>query len=185
MNIRKSLLAAALAALPLLPAGAAPLMNGPALQTPQARAALAAQLALQRPMQGLDADHDYSFSSQHPGEQGTQVIRADHTYKGVRVFGSESVIVANGAGKIISESVAERRQFLGKGLANRLGAATADFSVKPAIGPQDAIDAALRSVGRGGVPVAPPRAELIVYPIVTSERLPSAANKPEDLAELE
>ncbi|MES2324156.1 MAG: M4 family metallopeptidase [Pseudomonadota bacterium] len=181
MNIRKSLLAAALAAWPLLPAGAAaPLMNGPALQTPQARAALAAQLALQRPLHGLDADHDYSFSVQHPGEQGTQVTRADHTYKGVRVFGSESVIVANAAGKILSESVAERRQFLGKGAANRLGALTADFSVKPAIGPKEAIEAAVRSVAQGGVPVAPPRAELIVYPLVSSERLPSAANKPEE-----
>ena len=180
MNLRKTLLAASLCALSSTAALAAPLMNGPMLYTPQQLAALAAQLASHRPMLGLDADHSVQFSTQHPGEQGTQVIRVDHTYKGVRVFGSESVIVSNASGKILSESVADRRSSLGKGNSNRLGMSTADFSVKPAISPAEAIAAAIKSVARGTVAVVSPRAELIVYPIVSTERVAAAANKAED-----
>ncbi|MES2898839.1 MAG: M4 family metallopeptidase [Pseudomonadota bacterium] len=178
MNIRKTLLAASLGALSAA-ALAAPLMNGPARYSPAQLTALAAELASHRPMLGLDKDHSVQFSAQHPGEQGTQVIRADHTYKGVRVFGSESVIVSNGS-KIISETVADRRSALGKGASNRLGINTADFSVKPAITPAEAIAAAIKSVAKGGVAVVPPKAELIVYPIVTTERVSAAANKPEE-----
>ena len=36
--------------------------------------------------------------------QGTQVVRAAHTYKGLRVFGSESVVVVDAAGAILLAS---------------------------------------------------------------------------------
>ena len=52
--------------------------------------------------------------------------------------------------------------------------------VKPAITPEAAIDTAIKSVALGSVAVAPPRAELVIYPIVKTERLPSAAGKGEE-----
>ena len=185
MMMRKTLLAAIAGALPLL-AGAQALparfmMNGPAVLAPQAAAAALAQLGA-RPAAAPHSDQALRFVAQHPGEQGTFVLRADHTYKGVRVFGSETVLVTDAKGKILSESVAERRQGLGK-------AATASgqgggMSVQPSITPKDAIDAALRSLMQDGaqdcVPVVAPRAELIVYPIVKTERAPGAVGKPEE-----
>lgn len=188
MKIRKTSLAVVLGAMPwlaLAPAhAAAPLMNGPAVQSQQALSTLLGELGAQRAQRGLDGDHQFAVASQHPGPSGTQVVRADHTYKGIRVFGSESVVVSNSAGKILSESVAERRPGLGKPSASAgkpagMGAAPV-FHVKPTISAQDAIATAIKSVAAGGVPVTPPRAELIIYPIVKTERLPSAVNKPEE-----
>jgi Zn-dependent metalloprotease len=97
----------------------------------------------------------------------------------VRVFGSESVVVVDGGGHIVSESASDRRMNLGKGTSNKLGAPTSDFSVKPAISSKAAIDAALASIGSGAVHVTPPSAELIIYPVVKTERVPAAAAKDE------
>jgi Zn-dependent metalloprotease len=184
MKMRKTLLAAVIGALPCMigaPALAAgPMMSSPIVQTPDTNAALIAQLAAQRTALGLDADHNFALASQHPGVQGTHIARVDHTYKGVRVFGSESVIVTDDAGHILSESVSDRRQYLGKGPSNKLGAATADFNVKPTISAKAAIDAALKSLPAGATHVASPSAELIIYPIMRTERLPGALNKPEE-----
>ncbi len=188
MTMRKTLLAALAGALPLL-AGAQVLparfmMNGPAVLSPQAAAAALNQLSAQRALSGFNPDHALRLATQHPGEQGTYVLRADHTYKGVRVFGSESVVVTDAKGKILSESVAERRQKLGKAVPTADGPGIGGFSVQPSITPKDAIDAALRSLMQGGtqmgVAVVAPRAELIVYPIVKTERAPGAADKPEE-----
>ncbi len=182
MNMRKTLLAASLGALPLLCGGAAaavPMMSAPVVQSPQAIAAVVAQLAAQRASHGLDNDHGFVVASQHPGLQGTQVVRAAHTYKGVRVFGSESVVVLDKNGRIVSESASSLRQDLGKGRSNRLGAATSDFDVTPAISTKAAIDAAIASVAPGATQVAPPQAELIIYPLVKTERVPEAAGKDE------
>jgi len=179
MNIRKTALAALVGALPLVAMQAAPaanLMNGPVLQAPQALAALMGELAAQRAMQGLDSDHQFALASQHPGTDGTLVLRVDHTYKGLRVFGSETVIVSTPSGKVLSQSVADRRQKL----AAASPAKGPAFNIKPAITPQEAVAIAVRSVAAGGVQLAAPRAELLVYPLVRSERLPTAANKPEE-----
>ncbi|HEY0489598.1 MAG TPA: M4 family metallopeptidase [Telluria sp.] len=159
--------------------GASPLMGAPASVDAQAATALVSKLTAHRTLQGLDADHNYVVTNQHPGVEGTVVARASHTYKGVRVFGSESVVVVNGAGQILSESVSERRLFLGRGPANKLGAVTASFSVKPAITPQAAIAVAVKSTAPKGKPQVAPTAELVVYPIVKTERVPAAASKPE------
>jgi Zn-dependent metalloprotease len=179
MNIRKTTLAAVLGALPLMAMQAAPaatLMNGPVLQAPQALAALMGELGAQRALQGLDSDHQFVLGSQHPGADGTVVLRIDHTWRGLRVFGSETVVVSTPSGRVLSQSVADRRQKLGAASTAK-GAA---LSIRPAITPQEAIATAVRSVAAGGVPVAAPRAELLVYPLVHSERVPSAANKPEE-----
>jgi Zn-dependent metalloprotease len=183
MKIEQTLLSAAVAialANLAMPAGAAPLMSAAVVQSSEQSAALVAMLAAQRASRGIDADHGFVLSKQHPGAQGTQVSRFDHTYKGVRVFGAESVVLTDAAGRIVSESTSERRQNLGKGSANRLGAATADFSVVPAISTKAAIDAVLAALPAGTTNVAPASAELIVYPIMKTERVPSAVDKAEE-----
>ena len=183
MNIRKTLLAAAVSALPLLaacPAGAAPMMSPLVAQSPAQAAALLAALAAQRNAHGLDADHSFVVSRQHPGADSNQVTRFDHTYKGVRIFGSDSVLVTDAGGKIVSESVSERRLNLGKGAANRLGAATADFDVRPTLSTKTAIDAALRSLPAGAGHLSPPSAELIIFPVMKTERVPGSLSKADD-----
>jgi Zn-dependent metalloprotease len=178
MTIQKTLLAAALALCGS--AGAATtMMSAPTAQDPQAGAALVARLAAQRAGLGLDGDHNYAVAASHPGVQGTAITRLDHTYKGVRVFGSESVVVTDARGQLLSESVSERRLNLGKGPANKSRNLAAEFDVRPAISAKAAIDAAIRSIPAAASHVASPSAELIIYPIMKTERLPSAADKPE------
>jgi len=167
-------------------AAAAPLMGAPKAASTQANAALVAKLAAGRASRGLDTNHGFAVTRQHPGVQGTQVVRAAHTYKGLRIFGSESVVVLDTAGAIVSEAASERRLHLGRGAANRLRPLTADFSVKPGIFSKAAIDAAV-AASAGGAPaadaaapathVAPPSAELLIYPVMRIERTPGAADK--------
>lgn len=182
MTIRKSTLAVLIGAMPLLTitACASPkLMNGPVQQSPQALGALMEELSARRALNGFDSEHRFVVASQTPGAGNTRVVRADHTYKGVRVFGSESIIITGPDGKIISESVSERRTRLsqsGPGSADGNGG----FEVKATATPQQAIDTAVKSVAVNGVPVVPPRAELIIYPIVRTEREPAAMNKAEE-----
>ena len=156
-------------------------MSAPVTPTPQSRAALLAQLEARRAGRGLDARHGFAIVSQHPGLQGTQVARVAHTFKGVPVFGSESVVVLDAGGRIQSESASERRLGLTKGSA-AAGAGAApgsDFSVVPAISSKAAIDAALASLGTEARHVTPPSAELIIYPVMRTERVSSARDKPE------
>ena len=185
MNIRLTLLAAALGALPLIPhlASAAPdapmMMSAPVSVTPEAGAALMAQLAAANPVSGLDLDHGFALSSQHPGVKGTQVTRVAHTYKGVRVFGSETVVVTDQTGNIVSESLSDRRAAPGKGARGQPGAAMHGFGVTPRIARASAIETAIAALKASGVHVTSPNAELIIYPIMKTERLPAARNKPE------
>jgi len=157
------------------------MMSAPVTQSAAASAALVAKLARGRTARGLDNNHGFALTRQHPGIHGTQVVRAAHTYKGLRVFGSESVVVVDAAGAIVSESAATRRLHLGRGPANRLGAATQDFNVKPLVPPKAAIDAAvgatLSATGPDAVHIVPPTAELLIYPVMKMERLPGAVNK--------
>jgi len=184
MSLRTHSLAAALAATATLalPAatGAAQLMTPATTQPATTTASLAAMLTAQNAAQGLDANHGVAFVRQHPGAQGTQVTRFDHTYKGVRIFGADTVVVTDDAGKALSVSVSERGQNLGKGAANRIGPSTSDFDVTPVLSTKAAIDAALRTLQAGAanaVHQTPPTAELIIYPIVKTERLATALTK--------
>jgi len=203
MSVRTTLLASALAtalasavgALFASGAAAAPMMSTPKAASAQASAALVSKLAAQRASRGLDTNHGFAVTRQHPGVQGTQVVRAAHTYKGLRVFGSESVVVLDSAGAIVSEAASERRLHLGQGAANRLRPMTADFNVKPAIFSKAAIDAAVAATvpAAAGAPpgasaatpastpaathVVPPTAELLIYPVMRIERTPGAADK--------
>ena len=198
MNKRMILLAslgacslAAATAAPTAPAASATpgvaTMSAPVAATAQSRAALLAQLEARRAERGLDARHGFAIVSQHPGLHGTQVARVAHTFKGVPVFGSESVVVVDTVGKIRSESASGRRLGLTRansaGMIAAAGSAVAapgsDFSVVPAISSKAAIDAALASLGTEARHVAPPSAELIIYPVMRTERVQGARDKPE------
>src|SRR5438067_6513703 len=98
MSFPKTMLAASIAVLFLgsqaLAAG--PLMSSPAAQaSPQQTAALIAKLAETRGAHGLDQNHGFAIAARHPGVDGTTITRADHTFKGVRVWESESVVVTD------------------------------------------------------------------------------------------
>jgi Zn-dependent metalloprotease len=186
MNCRKKVIAASLAAFPLMLCNAAtaagPMMGAPLLTVPaQAKtpdSALVARVAAANDKRGLDRDHGYAVASKHPGVAGTRITRLQHTYKGVRVFQSETVLVTNDAGKIVSESVADRRAGLGYGASSTvLGGAYASFSVQPSIAPARAVEMAVASIFPAGVQTAKPGVELIVFPIVDSVHVAAAANK--------
>jgi len=189
MNQRSlTLLAASLGAMSYLAcasAEAAPLpntmMSAPVQATPQSRAGIVAQLEARRAQHGLDARHGFTVLVQHPGMQGTQVARVAHTWKGVPIFGAESVVVLDPSGRIQSESSSERRAGLGKnnGTAAATGGPGSDFSVVPAISSKQAIDKALASIGQDARHVAPPSAELIIYPVMRTERTAAARDKQE------
>ncbi|MCS0592496.1 M4 family metallopeptidase [Massilia norwichensis] len=189
MNQRSfTLLAASIGAVSSLahaPLAAAPLpqtmMSAPVVSTPQARAGIVAQFEARRAQRGLNANHGFAVLVQHPGMQGTQVARVAHTWKGVPIFGSESVVVLDPNGRIQSESSSERRAGLGKstGTASATNGPGQDFSVVPAISSKQAIDKALASIGADARHVAPPSAELIIYPVMRTERTAAARDKQE------
>ena len=137
--LKAALLAAAVLFAPafvpaLVPAAlAAPMMGPPLKLDSKAQAQVVNQLVARRPAVGLDADHGYKVMAQHPGVQGTHVVRAAHLYKGLRIFGSESVVVLDARRQIVSESASPRRLHLGRGAANRMQGATGGFNIKPTI----------------------------------------------------
>jgi Zn-dependent metalloprotease len=178
MKLRKTLLALS-AATACVSAGAAPaqMMARPFSHAPaQESAALVQKLAAGHASAGLDGDHGYAPLTEHPGEAGTRIARYAHTYKGVRVFGSDSVVVSDARGNVVSASASDRRNGLGQGTANTL-AATRAFSVQPAITAPAAIDAAVRATAPGGVHRSAPSAELVIYPVLRQVRLPGKENK--------
>jgi Zn-dependent metalloprotease len=189
MNKRsRKLLAASIGAMSVLsgaPLAAAPLpntmMSAAVAATPQSSAAIVAQLEARRAERGLDARHGFKVLAQHAGMQGTQVARVAHTWKGVPIFGSESVVVLDAGGSIQSESASERRAGLGKnaGTATASDGPGKDFSVVPAISPKQAIDKALGTLVAEASHVTPPSAELIIYPVMRTERTVAARDKPE------
>ena len=173
--LKAALLAAAVLFAPT--ALAAPMMGPPLKLDGKAQAQVVNQLAARRPAVGLDADHGYKVMAQHPGVQGTHVVRVAHLYKGLRIFGSESVVVLDARRQIVSESASPRRLHLGRGAANRMQRATGGFNVKPTINRKAAIAAALRDMPDGVVNVVAPTAELLIYPMMRDERAPGAEGK--------
>jgi Zn-dependent metalloprotease len=109
------------------------------------------------------------LARQYPGAEGTTIVHADHTFKGVRIFDSESVLVMGPDGAIVSESISDRRA----GLKHK------DLDVTPSTSPASAIESVIRAVAPDGKHAAPPSAELIIYPVVTQVRVASAFGKAE------
>jgi Zn-dependent metalloprotease len=169
MNFRKTLIAASIAAIPFMTAPAVQaesMMSAAKSHSAQDDASLIAKLMGQRGAHGLGADHGFAMGNQHPGMNGTQIARVDHTFKGVRVFSSESVVVTNNAGDILSESVADRRSGLAK-----------NMNVNPSVSAKAAIDGVVAAIAPNGVHLVQPSAELIIFPVMTQVRTASAGNK--------
>ena len=182
MKLRKTLIAASLAAIPMMLAGQAvagqKMMGDPVAAVASDEAALVGKLKAAHGKQGLDDDHGYKVEKMHAGVRGTKVSRLAHTYKGVRVFHSETVLVTNDAGKIVSESVSDRRSGLGYGAkAAKMGGKYSSFNVQPAISAAAAISVVTNAIGPITGQAATPKAELIVYPVVSQVRTAAAANK--------
>ena len=169
MEFRKSLIAAAIAMVAAQASAAPSMMASPVAFSAQEKARLVSTLNGERGKYGLDADHGYAIASQHPGEQGKAISRVNHTYKGVRIFESETVVVTDQGGNIVSESVGERR----KGLSGKR------FDVKPSISSKAAIARANRSLTGAGAEIDPPSAELVIFPMMKTVRAPGAENKAE------
>ena len=169
MEFRKSLIAAAIAMVAAQASAAPSMMASPVAFSAQEKARLVSTLNGERGKYGLDADHGYAIASQHPGEQGRAISRINHTYKGVRIFESETVVVTDQGGNIVSESVGERRQ----GLSGKR------FDVKPSISSKAAIARANRSLTGAGAEIDPPSAELVIFPMMKTVRAPGAENKAE------
>jgi Zn-dependent metalloprotease len=186
MNLRLSIIAAAIAALPALHAdaqtrGVLPESLMAASVEPMnatAKANLENRLAARRAAAGLDDEHGYKITVQHPGEAGTRITRAQHTFKGLRIFGSDSVIVSDDSGEIISESASNRRQALSSSRA-AVAAGQGMPDVTAAITPEDVINSVVKRVAPVGVHRWKPEAELLIYPVMKSVRTAAAANKAE------
>ena len=181
MKLRKSLLAAAVAA-SFAPAfaGVLPdtLMASPAQpMSVEAKAGLVSRLDARRAAAGLDSEHGYKLREQHPGMHGERIVRADHTFQGLRVFGSESVVVTDENGEIISESASDRRNGLDASRAARAAGKGAP-DTRPAFGADEAIRIAV-SRTPGKLQRSKPEAELLIWPVVKTVRTAAAANKAE------
>ncbi|GJI88669.1 M4 family metallopeptidase [Duganella hordei] len=145
------------------------------IASPPEAAGLVARLAALDAARGPATDYSFHISSQHPGVTGQKITRAQHTYKGLRVFGSESVVVTDASGGIISVSTSDRRPALSPNAA----AATPLTDTTPVLSTDDAIAVAAKSTAPRGTHRWPPSAELLVYPLMNSVRKPTAAGKPE------
>ncbi|SFF55156.1 Zn-dependent metalloprotease [Duganella sp. CF458] len=181
MKLRKSLLAAAVAA-SFAPAFAGVLpdnmMAAPAQpMSLEAKANLASRLEARRSAAGLDSEHGYKMREQHPGANGHRILRADHTFQGLRVFGSESVVVTDENGDIVSESADNRRNGLDSHRSARATGKAAPETTA-AFSADEAIRIAVSRTG-GKTHRIKPEAELLIWPVVKTQRTAAAANKAE------
>jgi len=167
MKVRKTLIAIAIA-LVAAQASATSMMAGPVAFSAQEKARLISTLNGERGKFGLDTNHGYTIASQHPGAAGQAISRMNHTFKGVRIFESESVIVTDKGGNIIGESATDRRG----------GLSALRFDVKPTLTGSDAIAKAKKNIA-AGTDIDPPSAELIIYPVMKTVRVAGAENKAE------
>ncbi|MRW94736.1 M4 family peptidase [Duganella sp. FT80W] len=185
MNPRAPLLAACIALAPLH-ALAVQLMSAPvAIANPQENTSLVSRLNALDNRPGLSADYSFRISSQHPGVVGQKITRAQHTYKGLRVFGSETVVVTNTSGDIVSVAAADRRPGLTPSAVTPSGIATPSppppDQLTPNLSSDDAIARAVQAVAATGATHRwTPSAELLIYPVMKTVRTSSAANKPDD-----
>ncbi|MYN17332.1 M4 family peptidase [Rugamonas sp. FT107W] len=142
--------------------------------TPQDNSGLVAKLTAMEAARGVAPELSFRIRSIHPGVAGQKVVRVQHTYKGVPVFGSESVVVTDAAGNIVGVSAADRRGQLAAGLAP-----SSISDMVPTLSAGDAIAIAAKSVAPRASNRWPPSAELTIYPVMKTVRMPSAAGKAE------
>lgn len=141
---------------------------------PQESAAIVAKLAYKN---NLGQAHGYAISMQHPGADGVKIHRLNHTWNNVPILGSESIVVTNQSGAIISETHDDKRVGL---VANpSLGKAAAPMSVVPKLSAAEAIARTVQNLAQNGTHHHQPSAQLVIYPQVKSVRVAAAKNKPE------
>jgi len=169
MKVRKTLIATAIA-LVAAQAGATSTMASPVAFSAQEKARLIATLNGERGKFGLDTNYGYALGAQHPGAVGQAISRMHHTFKGVRIFESESVIVTDKGGNIVGESATDRRG----------GLSALRFDVKPTLSGTDAIGKAKKLLPSSGTDMFAPSAELIIFPVMQTVRVAGAENKAED-----
>ncbi|WP_338845791.1 M4 family metallopeptidase [Massilia sp. W12] len=177
MKLRLSLLAASIA-LATLSAQAAPtLMSAP---VPTLAYKQQQELIQQlRSAQGLDEYNSFAVTRQHPGAGETKIVRLAHTHQGLRVWQSESVVVLNKGGKILSRADGERRGALLRAGASLSASEGKLFDTTPKLSSEEAIAIAVKRIAPGGKHMEQPQAELMIYPKTLRQRIPAAANKPE------
>ncbi|GAB3458754.1 M4 family metallopeptidase [Massilia terrae] len=160
-----------------LRAPASAMMSAPVRAPEEAQVKIALDGA--RLKYGLDNDHGYRLTARHPGGPGAWVTRYAHTYKGLRILGSESVIVSDAGGKVVGETLQDLRSGLGQGAGSSLLAGSfIQFDVTPRVAAADAVRTAqgvapLRVVAEA----APASAELLIYPVQQRMRAASVLGK--------
>ena len=181
MTFRLTLLAASLALIASGQSMAQYGQHGPALMsqnfsvsTTQQSTDLLSQLAAKH---SLTSDFGFVVGTEHPGVAATKVVRVNHTFQGVRVWGGESVLTVDANNNIMSESIAERRQGL---LAATSVVMAKQLNMVPDLSDQEVIGRVTNTLApNGGTDLVKPRAELIVFPTMSTVRVASAVNKAE------
>jgi Zn-dependent metalloprotease len=181
MNFRLTLLAASLALIASGQSLAQYPQHGPAMMsqtfsvsTTEQSSDLLSQLSAKH---GLTSEFGFVVATEHPGADSAKVVRVNHTFQGVRVWGGESVLTVDAYNRILSESIAERRQGL---LAATSVVLVKQLNMVPDLSDQEVIGRVANTLApNGGTDLVKPRAELIIFPILNTVRVASAVNKPE------
>jgi Zn-dependent metalloprotease len=115
-----------------------------------------------------------ALDTTHPGVAGTRIARLHHTYRGVRIWQSESVVTLADDGAVLGETLSDRRAALA--MAAEAGADA--LPERPALSAQDAINLVLAGIERGARPLEETTAELVVYPLMARTRTRTGEGKP-------
>jgi Zn-dependent metalloprotease len=171
MKFRLTLIAASLT----LVAASSFAANTPAFSVaPQESAAVVANLTYKN---NLGQAHGYAIAAQHPGADGAKIHRLNHTYNNVPIYGSESIVVTQPNGTILSETHDDKRA--GLVASPSLGKAAAAMSVVPKLSAAEVIARTVQNIAPNGTHHHQPSAQLVIYPQIKSVRVAAAKNKPE------
>lgn len=185
MNFRKTLIAACLAAITSCAMASEPMMadfKGPS--SPQENSTLLSNLLAKHRDLGLNQQHGLSLAKQHPGSKGGAISRVHHTFDGIRIWGSESILVTDNAGQIVSEAISDLRLGLGNDAASLdqaevAGGVSSALNTTPTLSSKQAISKVVNQVAANGVHEQAPHAELIIFPLIKQVRVAGAEHKAE------
>jgi Zn-dependent metalloprotease len=147
-------------------------MAGPL--TAAARTAAPSLIEQLQAAHGQPAPFALALDAIHPGVAGTRVARLHHTYRGVRIWQSESVVTLADDGAVVDETLTDRRA----GLAVAAEEGADALPERPPLSEQDAINLVLSGIERGARPLEETTAELVVYPLMARTRTRSGEGKP-------
>jgi Zn-dependent metalloprotease len=122
---------------------------------------------------GQPAPFALALDNIHPGVAGTRVARLHHTYRGVRIWQSESVVTVADDGAVIGETLSDRRTALAAAAEEGADA----LPERPPLSAQDAINLVLAGIERGARPLEDTTAELVVYPLMARTRTRTGEGK--------